>query len=119
MNPTDRIGPPVHTADDAGRLTLESASSIPDQAALREKAREAILAGRLPRRRPARTWGGPGAGVRCAICGSPVRHDQVEFEIEFGRGGAGRDAHHVHVPCFTAWEVELQQLERASGDGLK
>jgi hypothetical protein len=80
--------------------------------ALREKAREAIRAGKLPNRRPIRSWGGPGAGARCTICGALVTLDELELEIEFARDGdAGRDEHHVHVPCFTAWETEVQKLE--------
>jgi hypothetical protein len=80
--------------------------------ALREKAREAIQAGKLPNRRPIRSWGGPGAGAPCTICGALVTLDELELEIEFARDGdAGRDEHHVHVPCFTAWETELQKLE--------
>lgn len=118
MNSTDRLLP-AHAAEDPGQLTLESANLVNEQTGLRAKAREAILAGRLPRRRPAKTWGGPGAGVRCAICGSPVGHDEIELEIEFSRDDAGRNEHHVHVPCFAAWEVELQQLERARGKATK
>jgi hypothetical protein len=110
---------PAHAADDPGQLSLEGASLINEQTGLRAKAREAILAGRLPRRRPAKTWGGPGAGLRCTICGSPVGHDEVELEIDFGRDGAGHIEHHVHVPCFAAWEVELQQLERARSKATK
>jgi hypothetical protein len=117
MNPTDQRVP-AQAADDAGQLTLETASLINEQTGLRAKAREAILAGRLPRRRPAKTWGGPGAGLRCTICGSPVGHDEMELEIEF-RDDAGRNEHHVHVPCFAAWEVELHQLERARSKALK
>lgn len=85
-----------------------------DNNSLREKACEAMRAGRMPNRRPARTWGGPGGGARCAICGAPVKQDEVEFEIEFANDAASRDERHVHVACFAAWEIELQELERAA-----
>ena len=41
---------------------------MPDEAILREKARAAIAAGKLPTRRPDSTWGGRGTTfrVRCA-----------------------------------------------------
>ena len=56
--------------------------SVPDEAVFREKAREAIRSGKLPTRRPDRTWGGPGTGVICTICGEPVAQDQLEWEFE-------------------------------------
>jgi hypothetical protein len=81
-----------------------------DETALREKAREVIRTGKLPQRRPDRTWGGPGVGDACAICSLPVRRDELEFEIQFARNGqgveAGLDKYHVHVRCFAAWEFE-------------
>ena len=84
-----------------------------DEQALREKARAAIADGRLPNGRlPSgplrRTWGGPGVGVPCAICGLPVRADQIEFAVEFSHDGTypGLDKYHVHVRCFAAWEFE-------------
>lgn len=81
---------------------------------LREKAREVIQAGKLPNRRPDRTWGGPGAGACCTICNAPLKQDEVELEIEFARGvnHAAVDKYHVHVRCFAAWNVERQTFER-------
>lgn len=83
---------------------------MPDEPILREKAREAIRNGKIPARRPDRTWGGPGVGVPCTICELPVTRDQMEFEIQFERAGAGHalglDNFHVHVRCFAAWEFE-------------
>ena len=91
--------------------------TIRDESALRAKARELIRAGKLPTRRPERTWGGPGEGAHCTICSAPVNRDEVEFEIEFTRedNGPGLDRFHVHVPCFAAWELECQNLELADG----
>ncbi len=79
-----------------------------EEQALRAKAREVLQAGNLPSRRPDRTWGGPGVGATCAVCDLSVRHDQMEFEIEFARGGdyPGLDDYHVHMRCFAAWEFE-------------
>ena len=86
--------------------------SLNDERALREKAREVIQAGKLPNRRPDRMWGGPGAGADCTICGVPVKPGEVEFEIEFARGGDDRclDQYHVHVRCLAAWEFERHNL---------
>jgi hypothetical protein len=80
-----------------------------DGSILREKARRAMHAGKLPGRRPDRIWGGPSDGADCAICGARVSPDELDFEIEFFRdGGAdGVDRHHVHIHCLAAWETEL------------
>ena len=58
-----------------------------DEVELRAKARATVENGKLPARRPDRTWGGPGVGAECAVCGLPVTKDQMEFEIQFARDG--------------------------------
>jgi hypothetical protein len=79
-----------------------------DEQDLREQARAVVKAGKLPARRPDRTWGGPGVGAPCAVCAVPVDKDQLEFEIQFARNGDNPrlDKYHVHVRCFAAWEFE-------------
>ena len=88
-------------------------TAIPDETLLREKARQAIRAEKLPSRRPDRMWGGSGLGDRCVICGETIKRDQMELEIQFARAGAGSDldGFHVHVWCFAAWELERRQDE--------
>ena len=90
-----------------------AAPDAEDESALRAKAREAIRSGALPNAPPEHMWGGPGEGARCTICGTPVRPDESEFEIEFASTGNGRetDRHHVHPRCLAAWELEIQQLD--------
>jgi hypothetical protein len=79
-----------------------------DDDSLREKARLAIDSGKLPNRTPDRTWGGPGVGAECSVCGRPVGRDEMEFEIEFAHDGTmpGLDKFHVHLRCFAVWEME-------------
>jgi hypothetical protein len=81
-----------------------------DESTLRARARDVIRAQKLPSRRPDRTWGGPGVGAPCAVCGLPVGTHEMEFEIQFARDGAGLDPgldkFHVHLRCFAAWEFE-------------
>jgi hypothetical protein len=81
---------------------------MPDEAILREKARAVLRTGKLPSRRPDRTWGGPGVGALCSVCELPVKKDELEFEIQFARDGdnPGLDKFHVHIRCFAAWELE-------------
>jgi hypothetical protein len=79
-----------------------------DENWLREKAREVIRAGRLPDRSPDRTWGGPGCGGNCTVCGNPLICDESELELEFFgcREHPCRIIHHLHLQCFDAWELE-------------
>lgn len=94
-----------------------------DDCVSREKAREPIQAGTLPRRAPKRTWGGPGVGADCAICNVPVNRDELELEIEYERDDKVEwngnddtlDKYHVHVGCFMVWEHERHTLEQAPG----
>jgi hypothetical protein len=81
---------------------------MPDEKILREKARAAIVAGKLPTRRPDSTWGGRGANIPCAVCDVPVKTEELEFEIEFAPEGdhLERDKFHFHIRCFAAWEFE-------------
>lgn len=94
-------------------------SGMSDESALREKVRKVIHTGALPNRCPDSTWGGPGTGFECTICGMRVNHDDVELEIEFERvaDDPGPGMYHVHVRCFVIWESERQNLERAR-DGI-
>jgi len=81
-----------------------------DETALREKARKAIQSGKLPAMKPSRTWGGPGNGMPCSVCGEPVTQGQMELEIGYRRGNGkpGLDSYFLHVKCFAAWECESQ-----------
>jgi hypothetical protein len=82
-----------------------------DESALREKAREVVRQGKLPGKAPTRTWGGPGVGAPCSVCGLPVTKNENEFEIQFEHdGGGGLDKFHVHIRCFAAWEFERKRV---------
>lgn len=82
---------------------------MPPEEHLRDLARQAITADKIPRHRPDRLWGGPGIGASCAICAHSVLPDDMEFEVHWVRdrgGGPYLDLLHVHVRCFAAWEFE-------------
>jgi hypothetical protein len=79
------------------------------EAMLREKARAAMLNGKLPRATPNRTFlAGAGTVVACAVCAELVTTDQAEIELQFtGEGIQPRlNRYHLHVWCFTAWKFE-------------
>jgi hypothetical protein len=79
-----------------------------DDSGLRDTARELMLNGKLPTRRPDGTVGGPGCGVACAICAEILRRTQMELEAEFRQGGEAPEVHkyHLHPRCYAAWEFE-------------
>jgi hypothetical protein len=96
---------------------------MPDEATLEDKAREAIDSGRLPTARPGRILYAPSAGAACAVCGVSVSRGEMQVELEFPNNPSpkgkslrhilGRlrtnpkvSRYHLHIPCFTAWELE-------------
>ena len=86
---------------------------MPNESILRGKARTAVRNGKLPARGPDRTWGGPGVGADCGVCGLPVTRDDMEFEVEFAHDGdhPGLDKYHLHSECFAAWEFERAKAQ--------
>jgi hypothetical protein len=53
-----------------------------DESVLREKAVGAVRSGKLPIRRPDRTWRGPGLGPACGVCELPGTRSELEHEFE-------------------------------------
>lgn len=94
----------------------ESETSVSPDCALRDRARDAIRAGLLPRQHPESIWGGPGSGVSCAVCGQPVRRDGLGLELAFEDAEARLGPRHVHVPCFAASERECEHFLQAAND---
>ena len=74
---------------------------------LRNKARELVLANKLPGRRPDYLWGGVGFESRCALCETAVTPEQLAFEVEFDRNNGGARVQHFHLACFSAFEFTL------------
>ena len=85
---------------------------MPDEPLLRQQARAAMLGGKLPSRRPDRTWGGPGLDIVCAVCGRPITKAELELEIQFSPEGGDPEPerHHLHIRCFAAWEFERTKV---------
>ena len=81
---------------------------------LRDMAREAIEAGKVPRRSPDRVMGGRGAGTQCVVCGVPVERSELGFVIEF-MNGSDPHSHPVHIRCYSALELQLEGLGHSNG----
>lgn len=75
---------------------------------LRQRARERIRSGRLPKHNPSSTWGGPSNGARCPVCDSDLRRGEWElaFDVE-PPGGTDGKTYQMHVSCYIAWESEV------------
>lgn len=50
------------------------------------------------------------------ICGEPIKHDEMELELEFAGpdATAGPDKRHLHPICCVAWEVERARAGRSA-----
>ena len=72
---------------------------------VRQRIRELLRRGELPRQRQSRTWGGPGAGLPCHGCGEIVGPDDIEIEVQF-LTEAGFVTRRFHTLCFALWELE-------------
>lgn len=77
---------------------------------LRERARELIREGRLPDRAPERVWGGPGSGVKCALCAEVIPSNEMEYEADATVGTAVRSLH-FHFVCHAAWQLECLRAD--------
>jgi hypothetical protein len=94
-----------------------------DEGLLREKAREAIQAGKLPRRAPDRLWGGLGRGETCVVCGDSLGQGQASLELEYtGHDHSeAKTSYVLHVRCFSAVELEhtMADLSRGSSADIQ
>jgi hypothetical protein len=70
---------------------------------LRAKARHLIAAGRLPRAKAVRTWGGLGSGLICTLCDEPILNTEPEFELQFD-SAPSTPAIRFHRQCHSIWE---------------
>ena len=96
---------------DGGALGV---SPMDDEAILRARVHEAIRTGRLPARRPDRTWSGPGVGFTCAVCERPIRRHDREVQLQFEHAGRVPGLVYtfpLHLRCFAAWEFERRMAQ--------
>jgi hypothetical protein len=65
-----------------------------------ESIRAKVDAGLLPRKAPAKVWGGRGTGASCAGCDRPIQPDQIEYEF------VDRQGLRMHRECALLWRNE-------------
>lgn len=82
-----------------------------DEQDLRLRARNAICSNAILRRRPDQTFGGPGNGGACPVCGAALATNDMVFDLEFDVAGGRTVNCQIHVRCFAAWELEREQLD--------
>jgi hypothetical protein len=91
-----------------------------DENSLRQNARAAIDAGKLPAQVPYRTWAGKAStgAHRCTICSQLLSPNDVELELEFTGAQAADPVgnHYFHMRCFAAWESEREKAARHERD---
>jgi hypothetical protein len=72
--------------------------------ALRARACALLEGGVLPRSKAARSWGGRGSGLPCALCGNAIAESGPEIELEFD-GTASSPSLRFHLQCHSLWET--------------
>ena len=82
-----------------------------DDTLLRERVREAMQAGILPKRSPDELWGGPATGAQCAVCGASTTAGEIELEFQFSGEPKGRARYFAHARCFSIFSRELENIE--------
>ena len=89
-----------------------------DDQELRSKALAALRAETIPLARPREVWGGRGAGDQCPVCGAAVKPSELELELQFADTGDEEPVCvlHLHVRCFSAWEMAREALVRKRGE---
>jgi hypothetical protein len=85
---------------------------MPPEENLRDLARQAIRADKLPTHWPDRMWGVPDIGAFCALCAQPMH--EMAFAVYWAMDRAGPRLDHFHCRCFAAWEFE-RRAARESG----
>ena len=85
-------------------------ASIDDE--LGRLAKQRIQAGELPCDPDRRMWGSRGSGALCSLCGRPIRHEEVEYEIEMPEEGAERVLR-LHLACHSVWQAECMRARDA------
>jgi hypothetical protein len=58
----------------------------------------------LPYQEPLRTWAGRGTGVLCNLCRTPIKAQDIEYEVELLAPEGSSRGLHFHFNCYRLWE---------------
>ena len=83
--------------------------SVDPYALIYQRAEEAVLCGRLPRKQTARVLGGRGNGSACTLCGEPIGPGEAQIHLQKGLDPSGPDVR-LHFDCYRLWELVRQRI---------
>ena len=75
-----------------------------DDALVRERVREMLIARRLPADDPTKLWAGPSLGKPCTACGETIR-TATEYELDFALSVTIL----LHPRCYAIWNEERRR----------
>ena len=76
------------------------------EASVRERIRQMMASGELPRRSANQIAAGYGSGDPCGICGETMRQSTVTYELRFSGAGEPSQSIVMHFACYQLWENE-------------
>jgi hypothetical protein len=74
------------------------------------RAKQLLRTGRLARPDRFASFGGPSAGVTCALCEERIAPGDLEIEVEW-LADAGRSSMAMHPRCQGAWHVAMSDAD--------
>ncbi len=80
--------------------------------ALRTRARERMRQGKLPHHKAARTWGGLGSGLPCALCDAAILSNEPEFELQLDLSDPSQSVR-FHRLCHSIWNEVREEYSPA------
>jgi hypothetical protein len=84
---------------------MHSSASKPGSTAIedrvRERVRQLLQSGALPRIYPAKLWVAPATNLLCSCCGEPIKTG-YEYELAFPNAPSLK----FHPRCYVIWDEE-------------
>lgn len=84
---------------------------------LRKIAADLMLHQRLPITISKTLLAGYGNGFVCRLCGRPITHTEIEYELTDST--FTRDGIRLHLWCHAAWQMELAELMSSTSTTLQ
>ncbi|HVW70433.1 MAG TPA: hypothetical protein VHB68_15755 [Steroidobacteraceae bacterium] len=60
----------------------------------------------VPYQEPLRTWAGRGTGALCSLCGTSIKPQDIEYEVELTAPAGTARGLHFHFNCYRVWEAQ-------------